>query len=69
MYAEAEMLSAAERVFTPEDWQAINQAFEADRDPLAGGERDPTYDRLFTRIVLATPAPLGVGAALTGTPA
>ena len=66
---ETKLLPAAERVFTPEDWQAINQAFEADRDPLAGGERDPTYDRLFTRIVLAAPAPIGVGAALTGTPA
>jgi hemerythrin-like domain-containing protein len=66
---ETQLLPVAERVFTPEDWKAINHAFEADRDPLAGGERDPGYDRLFTRIVLATPAPLGVGAALTGAPA
>jgi len=58
---EIHLLPAAERALTPQDWAELDRAFEADRDPLAGGLRDASYDRLFTRIVLATPAPIGVG--------
>ena len=42
---------------------ALDQAFERSRDPLAGGATDPRFDRLFTRIVMAAPAPIGVGPA------
>ena len=63
---ETQLLPVAERVLAPADWDEISRAFEADRDPLAGGQRDPNYDRLFTRIVLAAPAPIGVGAELAG---
>lgn len=58
---EAQLLPAAERLLTKQDWRELDRAFEGGRDPLAGGSRDPIYDRLFTRIVLAAPAPLGVG--------
>jgi len=61
---ETQILPVAREVFSPEDWAEMDHAFEAARDPLAGGTRDPVYDRLFTRIVLATPAPLGLGAEL-----
>lgn len=63
---ETQLLPVAERVLAPADWDEISRAFEADRDPLAGGQRDPNYDRLFTRIVLSAPAPIGVGAELAG---
>ena len=58
---ETQLLTAAERVLTPADWLELDIAFSCDVDPLAGGRRDPCYDRLFTRIVLAAPAPIGVG--------
>ena len=58
---ETELLPAAERVLSPADWAELDKAFAADRDPLAGGARDPIYNRLFTRIVLTAPAPIGVG--------
>lgn len=61
---ETELLPVAEKRLEPQDWRELDEAFEAGRDPLAGGQRDPVYDRLFTRIVLATPAPLGLGSAL-----
>ena len=54
----------AARVLGAEDWVVLDDAFERSRDPLAGGTTDPRFDRLFTRIVLATPAPIGVGPAL-----
>jgi hemerythrin-like domain-containing protein len=60
---ETQLLPAAEQVLGAQDWAELDAAFQKDRDPLAGGARDPCYDRLFTRIVLTAPAPIGVGAA------
>ncbi|ROZ75446.1 hemerythrin domain-containing protein [Ramlibacter sp. WS9] len=61
---ETEILPVAARVLAAEDWAVLDEAFERSRDPLAGGTTDPRFDRLFTRIVMATPAPIGVGPAL-----
>lgn len=58
---EAELLPVAERVLTRADWDELDAEFQATRDPLAGGAREPSYDRLFTRIVMTAPAPIGVG--------
>ncbi len=58
---ETELMPAAEKGLSAQDWAELDAAFEADRDPLAGGVRDRHYDRLFTRIVLTAPAPIGVG--------
>jgi len=61
---ETEILPAAERSLTAKDWDELEQAFRTDPDPLATGMHDSSYDRLFTKIVLSAPAPIGVGAAL-----
>jgi len=58
---ETQLLPVAEKHLTPGDWAELDAAFQATRDPLAGGLRDPNYDRLFTRIVMTAPAPIGVG--------
>jgi hemerythrin-like domain-containing protein len=58
---ETQILPAAEKLLGPEEWEALDAAFLASRDPLAGGPREPAYDRLFTRIVMTAPAPIGVG--------
>jgi hemerythrin-like domain-containing protein len=58
---ETDILPAAERLLKPADWAELDRAFESERDPLAGGVADPAYERLFTRIVMVMPAPLGVG--------
>jgi hemerythrin-like domain-containing protein len=58
---ETTLLPAAQKVLSADDWAELDAAFQKDRDPLAGGARDPCYDRLFTRIVLTAPAPIGVG--------
>jgi hemerythrin-like domain-containing protein len=60
---ETEVLPVAERVLGEAQWAELDRAFEINRDPLASGVRDPSFDRLFTRIVLTTPAPVGVGPA------
>lgn len=61
---ETVILPEAEKVLMPEDWKALDAAFAANGDPLTGRyPRDPVYDRLFTRIVMRAPAPIGVGAA------
>lgn len=59
---EREILPLAERVLTEEDWAELDQAFGANRDPLTGCEPDAEYRELFTRIVNAVPAPVGLGA-------
>ena len=58
---ETQLLPAAEKL-SPHDWAELNDAFTHDVDPLVGGNKDPLYDRLFTRIVMRAPAPIGVGA-------
>ena len=60
---ETEILPEAVRHLSPQDWAALDAAFATNQDPLTGKyPRDPLYDRLFTRIVMRTPAPIGVGA-------
>ena len=59
---EAVVLPAAQQHFTPEDWAAVDAAFAGNAKPLLQGpQRDPAYDRLFTRIVMRAPSPIGVG--------
>lgn len=62
---EREILPLAEKVLTDEDWADLDEAFGANRDPLTGCEPELDYAALFTRIVNAVPAPIGLGAALT----
>ncbi len=60
---ETVILPAAEKVLTPADWKELDAAFATNCDPLTGKyPRDPSYDRLFTRIVMRAPAPIGLGA-------
>lgn len=59
---ETVILPEAEKVLTAEDWKSLDTAFATNCDPLTGKyPRDPLYDRLFTRIVMRAPAPIGVG--------
>jgi len=57
---ENELMPLAEKVLTPEDWRAIDTAFDVNQDPIAGiRERD--FEALFTKIVNLAPAPVGFG--------
>ncbi|MBK6005568.1 hemerythrin domain-containing protein [Ramlibacter ginsenosidimutans] len=58
---ETELLPVAQKLLSASDWEQLNAAFSAQGDPLVSGVRDPMYDRLFTRIVMRAPAPIGVG--------
>jgi len=55
---EEQVLPLAERSLSERDWQAIDWAFDANNDPIAGvKERD--FNTLFSRIVSLAPAPVG----------
>ncbi|HWP13470.1 MAG TPA: hemerythrin domain-containing protein [Ramlibacter sp.] len=56
---ETSILPAAEKLLTAADWEVLDEAILRSRDPLAGGAREPCYDRLFTRIVMTAPSPIG----------
>ena len=59
---EMVILPAAERALSDADWHALNAAFATNQDPLNTRlPRDPQFDRLFTRIVMLAPSPVGVG--------
>ena len=59
---ETAILPVAEKVLTDDQWKALDTAFEKNCDPLTGKySPDPAYDRLFTRIVMRAPAPIGLG--------
>ena len=58
---EQQILPLAEKMLTADDWAVLDEAFEANRDPLTGHAPTTDYDALFTRIVNAVPAPIGLG--------
>lgn len=59
---ETVIMPEAEKVLTAADWKALDAAFASNCDPLTGKyPRDPIYDRLFTRIVMRAPSPIGLG--------
>jgi hemerythrin-like domain-containing protein len=61
---ESVILPEAQKVLGEGDWKELDAAFLQNRDPLAGQhEIDPVYDRLFSRIVMKAPAPIGLGEA------
>ena len=50
------LLPAAERDLSAQDRAELDAAFRQQRDPLAGGEHLPGYERLFARILMKAPA-------------
>jgi hemerythrin-like domain-containing protein len=60
---ETEILPVALKLLPDADWAQLDEAFQEHADPIVTGMFDPVYDRLFTRIVMKTPAPIGVGPA------
>jgi len=59
---ETQILPQAEKSLSAQDWTELDAAFASNRDPLTGKyPRDPLYDRLFTRIVMTAPEPIGLG--------
>ncbi|CDS54493.1 Hemerythrin HHE cation binding region [Polaromonas sp. CG9_12] len=59
---ETVILPEAQKVLTDAEWKELDAAFEKNCDPLTGKyPPDPAYDRLFTRIVMRAPAPIGLG--------
>jgi len=59
---ERDILPLAEKALSAADWRELDEAFTANRDPLTGAEPEAEYAQLFTRIVNAVPAPVGLGA-------
>lgn len=59
---ETVILPEAEKNLTESDWAELDSAFAANADPLTGKyPPQPGYERLFTRIVMTAPAPIGLG--------
>lgn len=57
---EAQVLPLAQREFNAADWEEITEAFEANKDPVAGVP-EKEFEALFSRIVSIAPDPIGLG--------
>ena len=60
---EDQVLPIADRALTDEDWHDIHAALAVNRDPNFSADTQDEFQRLFTRIVNLTPAPMGLGPA------
>lgn len=60
---EEQVFPLAQKLFTDDDWDAIDEAFQAHADPLAGDRDEKDFRKLFSRIVSLAPPPIGVGPA------
>ncbi|MFT3760207.1 hemerythrin domain-containing protein [Thauera sp.] len=65
MTEEREVIPLLIKHLTPEDWARADAGFAANRDPMggtrnAGGQED--FGRIFSKLVAAAPAPIGLGA-------
>ena len=60
---EDQVLPAAERALTDEDWHEIHAAFSSNQDPDFSSGTEEEFRRLFSRIVNLAPAPIGLGSA------
>lgn len=59
---ETLIIPEALKLLTNEDWERLDSAFQSNTDPLPERiQRIPVYDRLFTKIVMRAPAPIGLG--------
>ena len=59
---ERVVIPQAIKTLTQDEWDALNDAFAKSGDPLAKSMRgDPQYDRLFTKILMHAPDPIGLG--------
>jgi len=59
---ETIVIPEARKVLEPADWLLLDAGFASQGNPLTGKyPREPLYDRLFTRIAMHTPAPIGLG--------
>jgi hemerythrin-like domain-containing protein len=58
---EEHVFPLAEKLFTQDDWIALDRAFKANADPLASDRDERDFRKLFSRIVSLAPPPVGVG--------
>lgn len=59
---ETVVIPQARKLLNAEEWTLLDAQFAANVDPLASNRpRDPSFDKLFTRIVMTAPAPIGLG--------
>ena len=59
---ESVVIPEARKVLNEADWLLLDAAFTTECNPITGKyAREPLYDRLFTRIAMHTPAPIGLG--------
>src|SRR5439155_19958025 len=58
---ETQVIPAARERLSEADWVELDAALSVNNDPLTGHAASDEYRALFSRIVSAAPAPIGLG--------
>ncbi len=58
---EREILPLARRVFSAEDWEAVEEGWRTCSDPLAGVTPNEDWEKAFRELVMKAPPPIGLG--------
>lgn len=58
---EREILPLARRVFSAEDWEAVEEGWRTCSDPLAGVTPNEDWEKAFRELVMRAPPPIGLG--------
>lgn len=62
---EREILPLCRKHFTEQDWEDVSAGFRENQDPMAGTSAPASHEdfqRIFSKLVAAAPAPIGLGA-------
>lgn len=59
---EREILPLARKHFSDADWEAVAAGFRENADPMGGTREGDDFRRIFSKLVAAAPAPIGLGA-------
>jgi hemerythrin-like domain-containing protein len=59
---EREVLPLARKYFTEEDWEAVAAGFRRNEDPMGGTRVGEDFQKIFSKLVVAAPPPIGLGA-------
>ena len=57
---ERGLIPLAERHFSPQDWEIVDEGFSSNTDPIAQ-VKEKDFRELFSRLVNIAPAPVGLG--------
>jgi len=61
MLEEREVFPLCRKYFTEDDWAMVAAGFRENNDPMGGTREDEDFTKIFSKLVMAAPPPIGLG--------